>query len=486
MDTPVTFVIFGASGDLAHRKLIPALFNLWRKQRLPKPFQVLGFAVNPWSNEEFRESLRKGLGDFASYEFSEAEWQQFAACLHYLSGNFSAPADFATLAKQLQTIEEATAAGRIYYMATPPQFFPIIAAELGHAGLLDQAAGWRRLVVEKPFGTNFETARALNQALHTVLDEEQIYRIDHYLGKETVQNLLIFRFANTLFEPVWNRQYIDHVQISVVEQVDVGHRGGYYDQAGVLRDMFQNHLFQLLALTAIEPPDTFQHEDLHRRKLEALQAVRPMTAEQVAQNSVRGQYRGYRQAEGVDPQSQTATYAALRLFIDTPRWQDVPFYLRSGKSLSHKCSEIIIQFTCPNTAVPPLPPGEKITANVLAICIQPNEGIFLRFEAKVPDTEADVKSVEMEFHYAEAFGEQAIPEAYERLILEVIQGDHTLFVRNEVVEQGWRIIDPILRAWEVAQTEPLETYEPGSWGPEAAERLIAENGWRWLVTCGSH
>ncbi len=480
---PVTFVVFGASGDLAHRKLVPSLFSLFIKKRLPE-FNIVGFAIDNWDREKYLSSMREGVDSFGGYQYSPEEWNAFANHITYLVGNFTGPEDYEKLKEHLKTVEKGQV-GRIYYLATPPQFFPAIALNLGKAGMTDEKDGWRRVVIEKPFGSDLKSAKELNVTLHKVLKESQIFRIDHYLGKETVQNLLIFRFANTIFEPVWCSDYIDHVQISVIEEVGVEHRGKYYDRAGVLRDMFQNHILQLLMLIALEPPDTFMHHDLLDRKLEVLKALRPVKGEDVDRNTVRGQYNGYRQEPDVAPDSHTATYAAIRAFIDTPRWKGVPFYLRSGKSLHHKCTEIIIQFDCPKFAVFPLPPSEEIVPNILAICIQPDEGIFLRFEAKVPDTEADMRSVEMEFHYSQSFGGKSIPEAYERLILEAIQGDHTLFNSDEITELAWKWIDPILDRWQEPTAPPLESYEPGSWGPKAADLLMRQDGCEWQITCGN-
>jgi len=483
--SPVTIVIFGASGDLTHRKLIPSLFSLFCKNRLPDKFNIVGFAINDWDTAAFKRSLREGVDKFTGASFSDKEWKAFSSHLAYMKGNFTAPEDFETLKNLLSSVEKGKF-GRIYYLATPPQFFPDIALNLGQAGLNQETSGFRRILIEKPFGTDLKTAETLNSTLHKVFNEDQIYRIDHYLGKETVQNLLIFRFANMIFEPVWNSEYIDHVQISVLEEVGIEHRGAYYDQAGVVRDMFQNHILQLLMLVAIEPPATFRNEDLRKRKLEILQALRPIEGKDVDRYTVRGQYAGYRQEPNVDPNSHTATFAAIRAFIDTPRWKGVPFYLRSGKSLTKKCTEIIIQFDCPKWAVFPLPPSEEINPNLLAICIQPDEGIFLRFEAKVPDTEADMRSVEMEFHYSASFGGTSIPEAYERLILEAIQGDHTLFNMDDITELSWKWIDPILEEWENPRALPLESYEPGSWGPKGADELVHKNGCEWQITCGKH
>ncbi len=476
-------VIFGASGDLTQRKLIPALFNLYRKKRLPEVLQIVGFSNLEWDAETFRHNLRGALDKFADYPFTDPEWLAFSTHLTYLSADFTHSEDYAKLKAHLKKVESGPT-GRIYYLATPPAFFPKIALHLGEADMLKEDQAWRRTVIEKPFGSSLQSAQLLNKTLHQVMSEDQIFRIDHYLGKETVQNLLVFRFANTIFEPVWGNKYIDHVKISVAEEVGVGHRAGYYDKAGVLRDMFQNHLLQLLMLIAIEPPGTLKHKDLHARKVAVLKALRPITGEDVATSTVRGQYIGYREEEGVAPDSETATYGALRMFIDNPRWKGVPFYLRSGKALPAKCSEIIIQFICPTTAVFPLPPSEQITPNILAIYIQPNEGIFLRFEAKVPDTESDMRSVEMEFHYDTSFGPSSIPEAYERLILEVMQGDHTLFTQDDTAELAWRWLDPILAEWEGQHNPALVFYEPGTWGPDEGDKLIENDGGAWQITCG--
>ena len=480
----LTLVVFGASGDLSHRKLIPALFNLCRKDRLP-PYRIIGFSNNDWDDQQFRDSLLEGVQKFAGYKYTPEEWDVFSSHLSYMKGDFTRAEDFQRLEDQLKRLENGPT-DRIYYLATPPTFFTAISSNLGQAGMLDEAQGWRRVVIEKPFGSDLASAETLDRTLHTVLRENQIFRIDHYLGKETVQNLLVFRFANTVFDPIWCNDYIDHVQISVAEEEGVGHRAGYYDKAGVLRDMFQNHLLQLLTMIAIDPPDTLKHEDLHARKMEVLKALRPITGESIKENTVRGQYQGYRQEPDVPADSETATYGAMRVFIDNDRWSGVPFYLRSGKSLNKKATEIIIQFTCPQFAVFPMPPAEEITPNILAFCIQPDEGIFQRFEAKVPDTEADMRSVEMEFHYSSAFGPSSIPEAYERLLLDVVQGDHTLFTQDDTTEIAWRWIDPIIQSWESndRNAPPLETYQPGSWGPDGAANLIGRDKREWLITCG--
>jgi glucose-6-phosphate 1-dehydrogenase len=476
---PTSIIIFGASGDLAQRKLVPSFFNLFRKRKTPRQLNIIGFGNTPYTDEAFRQHLREGMDQFTNLQFTEEEWELFSKNLYYHQGRYTDLADFKKLGERLSGIEGGSA-NRIFYMAIPPTIFPNIIDLLGLTGQLHENGGWRRVIVEKPFGTDLASAQALNQQAHKVLEENQIYRIDHYLGKETVQNILFTRFANTIFEPIWNRNYIDHVQITVAEKVGVEHRAGYYDSVGVLRDMFQNHLLQLLTLVAMEPPASFNATALRNEKVKVLSAVQPMTPAQVAENTVRAQYAGYRAEPEVKPDSSTPTYAALRLFINNWRWQGVPFYLRSGKCMTEKQTQIIIRFKEPPLAMFPLPPNKKTAPNMLVLYIQPDEGVHLRFEAKAPDTVAETRSVDMEFHYAEAFGPTAIPESYERLLLDAIQGDASLFTRADEVETAWGLMDPILQTWESLPTPPLSVYAPNSWGPAEADALLTRDGRQWL------
>ncbi|MCZ2127391.1 MAG: glucose-6-phosphate dehydrogenase [Anaerolineales bacterium] len=474
---PTTMIIFGASGDLTQRKLIPSLFNLFHKRRTPKQFKIFGYGGTPYTDEQFREHLYQGMKQFADYEFSDDEWNLFAADLHYLVGKYAEKDDFQKLADTLAQ-SEGGAANRLYYMALPPMLFPVTVENLDATHQLHESGNnWRRVVLEKPFGTDLASAVELNKQVHKALNENQIYRIDHYLGKETVQNILFTRFANTIFEPIWNRNYIDHVQITVSEKVGLEHRAKFYDSVGVLRDMFQNHLLQLLTLVAMEPPASFGASALRNEKVKVLSAIRPMSPEQVAVHTVRGQYKDYRKEEGIAANSTTPTYAAVRFYIDNWRWEGVPFYLRSGKNLAEKQTQIIIQFKEPPTTMFPM---QTIRPNMLVLYLQPDEGVHLRFEAKAPDTVNETRSVDMEFHYDDAFGKSSIPEAYERLLLDALQGDASLFTRADEVETAWSLIDPILQTWDAHQTPPLASYKPGSWGPPESYDLLARDGRRWL------
>jgi glucose-6-phosphate 1-dehydrogenase len=473
---PTTIIIFGASGDLTQRKLVPSLFNSFIKGRMPKQFRIVGYGNTAFTDEQFQAHIGEGMKQFASFEYREEEWKAFAPNLAYQQGRYTDLADFKKLSETIGK-GEGGIGNRLYYMATPPGIFPNIIDLLGLTGQLQEVGGWRRVVIEKPFGVDLASARSLNLQIHKALNENQIYRIDHYLGKETVQNILVTRFANTIFEPLWNRNYIDHVEITVAEQVGVEHRAGYYDKVGVWRDMFQNHLLQLVTLVAMEPPASFESNALRNEKVKVLNSIQPMKREAIGINTVCAQYKGYRQEEGVKPDSTTATYAALRLQIDNWRWQGVPFYLRSGKRLAEKVSEIIIEFKEPPHLLFPNARG-GMPQNMLALYLQPDEGIHWRFEAKVPDTAADMRSVDMEFHYADSFGKSSIPESYERLLLDALAGEASLFTRADEAETAWGLIDPILEYWD-AQNTPLSTYELGSWGPTEADEMIARDGREW-------
>ena len=475
---PTTFIIFGASGDLTWRKLIPALFNSYRKERLPEQFNIVGFARRPWDSAQLRQILQEGIQEFAPETYNPGKWKPFADKISYVQGDLSTAEDFETLRQHLLEIE-AGPGNRLYYLATSPSFFVPIVENLGAADMVEQKDGWRRVVVEKPFGHDLASAEALNKAIQAVFAEDQIYRIDHYLGKETAQNILYFRFANTIFEPVWNRNYVDNVQITVTESVDVGRRAGYYDQAGVVRDMFQNHLMQLLSLVAIEPPASFEANAVRNEKAKLFHAIRPLQLDQ----TVRGQYKGYLQAEGVAEGSQTPTYAAMTLFIDNWRWQGVPFYLRSGKALKSKNTEIVVEFKQPPHLMFDDIQDEDFTANILSLCIQPDEGIHLKLEAKVPDSHK-TQPVDMEFHYRSSFKGNSLPDAYERLLLDAVRGDASLFTRADSIEAAWTLMDPVINCWQEADNAPpMITYPHGSWGPTEADELLARTGRVWRHAC---
>ncbi len=481
MSASTTIVIFGASGDLTWRKLAPSLYNLHRKRRLPAELRIVGFARSDYSDEGFREHLREGVQEFSDYD--EAAWASFSEKVFYVQGIYDDTDSAERLNRRLDELEPE-GAGRLYYLSVPPKVYAPIIQCLGNANMARPGNGWRRVVVEKPFGHDLESAHKLNEQLHAVFEENQIYRIDHYLGKETVQNILVFRFANTIFEPVWNRNYVSHVQITAAESVGVDHRAGFYDEVGVVRDMFQNHLMQLLALVSMEPPASFEADALRNEKVKVLSAIRASDSAALAKGSARGQYEGYLELEGVAPGSKTATFAALKLYIDNWRWQGVPFYLRSGKALKKKTTDIVIHFKCPPHTMFALRPGEEMRANYIAICIQPDEGIHLRFEAKVPDTPSEMRSVHMEFNYSDNFGPMAIPDAYERLLLDALQGDASLFTRVDEIELSWQIIDTLFAGWQSDQAPPLETYARNSWGPDSAHRLLARAGNAWITGCG--
>ncbi len=486
-----SFVIFGASGDLAHRLVIPALYNLAVTDLLPEKFCVVGIARKGISNDALCDSLMKGLRQFATRPLDDAIAKRLLECVTSIEADPKNPASFDALRERLEKLEanRSTGGNRLFYLATPPEAFAPISRELGRTGLLSQADGaWRRLVIEKPFGTDLASAKALNGELLRIVDEHQIYRIDHYLGKETVQNILVLRFANGMFEPIWNRNHIDHVQITVDETLGVGDRGSFYDATGALRDMVPNHLFQLLSLVAMEPPTRFDAHSVRAEKADVLAAIQTQSETEALQNSVRGQYQDgkigdtqipdYCKTENVKPGSTTETYAALKLTIDNWRWAGVPFYLRTGKALGVKRTEVAIKFKQAPFAMFSCTPVETLAENYLVIGVAPTEGIALQFNTKVPGPSIRIDGVEMKFRYKDYF--KAEPATgYETLIYDCMIGDNILFQRADGVEASWHAVQPFLDAWKKAGAKGLEQYKAGSEGPDGAEELLKRDGRSW-------
>ncbi|MCY1139702.1 glucose-6-phosphate dehydrogenase [Actinoplanes sp. Pm04-4] len=479
---PATLVIFGASGDLTRRKLLPAVESLARHNRLPSQFALVGVARTPMGDEQFADSL---LGDRRLLDKP-----QLQGGIRYVSGGYDDPDTYKRLAETLDLLdaERGTAGNRLFYLSTPAEAFEPVINGLAGAGLNHAREGsFSRLVIEKPYGRDLPSARELDAVVHGSFDEPQVFRIDHYLGKDTVQNVLALRFANSIFQPIWDRSWVDHVQITVAETLGVGTRGGFYEHAGAMRDIVQNHVLQVLALALMEPPASFEAEGLRNEKVKLLQAIRLPTNRDIADLAVRGQYTrggtrddlmaGYREEVGVDPLSRTETYAAMRLNVDNWRWAGVPFYVRTGKRLPARVTEVALQFQRP----PHLPiPQDQLTgleADALILRIQPNEGISLRFGAKVPGHSFRVRTASMDFSYEQTFAEES-PEAYERLLLDALLGDPTLFIRSDEVEQSWRVVDPIIEHW-ASDNSPIPTYEAASWGPADADRLIGRSGRAW-------
>ena len=489
---PTIIIIFGGGGDLCWRKLMPAIYNLYLDNWLPDNFAVVGLDIKEMSDDQFRERILDGINQFSRRgKAIEDEWKKFASSLSYQKADFMDPETYQRLSQQLTNIEApwGKKSNRVFYLAIPPTFIEPITENLSSShiaqdDLLD------RIVIEKPFGHDLDSARKLNKIINSIFDECQIYRIDHYLGKETVQNMMAFRFANALFEPIWNRNFIDHVQITVAEEVGVEHRGSYYDHAGALRDMIQNHILQLLCLTAMEPPVSFSADEVRSKKVDVLRAMRKFNPDDVHKNAVRGQYGGgwhqgekvvsYKDEPGVNPKSNIETFAAVKFYVDNWRWQDVPFYVRTGKRLAQKTSVITIQFRPVHHSAFPIESIENWQPNRLVINIQPEMGIRLRFQAKQPGLKMLLTPVDMIFNYGNAYTTEP-PEAYETLLLDIMLGDATLFMRSDQVEAAWQLLMPIIEAWESSAPVDFPNYSAGTWGPETSESLIARDGKNWLI-----
>ena len=487
---PCTVILFGASGDLAKRKVIPAMYDLAQHNSLGERYAIVGFARTPMTDESFRTTIGEAAKTISEVgPIEPAKWNEFSSNLYYSAGEYGDPNSYAQLAKRLAEIdaEKKLGGNRLFYLSTPPEVYPDIVEQLGRAGLARPANpnSWVRIIIEKPFGRDLASARALNKIVLNVFEEKQVYRIDHYLGKDTVQNLLVLRFGNGIFEPLWNRNYVDHVQITAAETLGVERRGGFYETAGALRDMIQSHVLQLTSLVSVEPPASFDATAVRNEKIKILQSIRPYNLEMVAQSVVRGQYSpgssdgkklaGYRDEPGVNPNSRTETFVAMRVLIDNWRWAGVPIYLRTGKRLAKRTTEIMIQFRC----APHIVFREReVEPNRLVLNIQPDEGISVSFGAKRPGTEMSIGNVTMNFSYREAFG-GASRSAYATLLNDCLRGDATLFDRGDSVEAAWSLVDPILDVWSAARTGTVPTYPAGTWGPKESDQLLERDGRQW-------
>jgi len=489
---PCTVILFGASGDLAKRKVIPALFDLAIHNALGPRYALIGFARTSMTDESFRTTAGEAAKSISEVgPIDPKQWDEFASNMFYSAGDYGNQEAYAQLARRLSEVESSKNLGgnRLFYLSTPPEVYPDIVEQLGRAGLARPASpdSWVRIIIEKPFGRDLTTAKELNEIVHNVFEEHQVYRIDHYLGKDTVQNLLVFRFGNGIFEPLWSRNYVDHVQITAAETLGVERRGGFYETAGALRDMIQSHVLQLTSLVAVEPPASFDATAVRNEKLKVLQSIRPFDLEMVAQAVVRGQYSpgsiggtpvpGYREEQNVNPKSRTETFVAAKLLIDNWRWANVPFYLRTGKRLAKRTTEIVIQFKrAPHIVFR----GREADANRLVLNIQPDEGISVSFGAKRPGTEMSIGNVTMNFSYREGFGDSS-RSAYATLVNDCLRGDATLFDRGDSVEAAWSLVEPVLDVWSAAKTATVPQYKAGSWGPKESDVLLEREGRKWYV-----